>query len=592
MALKLDKSRLNLESLAETIARTSGSQIESVRPLRFDDLKITTKDSLLVPFAPNNLQSRFNDHIYNGKDWRNAPPELTGCREVILKSRQMGFSTDILAALFCDTYQNPNRNTVIVAHDRDSTVNLFSRVKLMFEHLPIERKMAPQYASKYEYYWPQINSRFLVGTAGTEEFGRSWTIHNCLLSEVPSWPSVAKDTFTSLLQAIPFGGNVFIESTAKGMDEMFYPIWTEAEAGNSVFQPHFYSWKDFAEYRLPESLWARSLPPKRRDMNALDEEEQRIAETYDLDLEQLAWRRMKLGEPGMNHKKFRQEYPLSSVESFLATGESYFDDDLLNELNMLIESHPNYDGLTKELSKGLHIPLWAETLRNFKDFSSATEPGTFEMWELPQPGVAYAVIADVIEGLDRDGKHDFAAVDVFRLDTWEQVAHLHLTIPAPTLGRLLTELGYWYNTATLIPERNNHGHATIGAIENETAYPFGVDGLWRDKDDKFGWLANERTKAIGDERLKRMLADGSIKVNCKGTLKELMSYVEKKGGKREARSGANDDRVTTLRIAACVLPDLCERLDIGSEIRSGGQAHFYSSPKTQKFVPDIYPTLT
>lgn len=579
-------SRFNFQEIADSLASVVGQKnVEVSRPLRFDDLLITDKQSKVRRFEPNALQSVFNDAIFEStypiRDWRINPTRMASQRRLVLKARQMGFSTDILALLFLDTYSNPNRNTVIIAHDKDSTVNLFSRVQYMYDNLPPERTRPTKFASKYEYLWDDINSRFQVGTAGTEEFGRSRTIHNCLLSEVPSWPDSAKDTFTSLLQAVPYEGNIFIESTAKGMDALFYPIWTDAEAGESVFVPHFYSWKDFPEYRLPEEFWPRSLPPNKQDMTKLDEEELRIVEAYHLDVEQLAWRRMKLGEPGMDRRKFRQEYPLSSKEAFIASGDSYFDDDLLNDLNMLIESHPNYYGLTRSLSK--HIPHWTTLLHRYKDF------GTFDLWELPKRDCAYLVTVDPIEGLTKDGKHDYASIDIFNLSTWEQVGHLHLTIPAPTLGLLLVELGYWFNTATLIPERNNHGHATIATIERETEYPFGVEGLWRDKDEKFGWLALERTKAIGDERLKRYLTDGSMKVNCKETLQELMSYVEKPGGKREARSGANDDRVTTLRIAACVLSDLSERVP-ESESLLGGTPKFYSGSKIKQFKPEIYST--
>ncbi|RYX80921.1 hypothetical protein EON83_26285, partial [bacterium] len=99
------------------------------------DLLIRTKDKRLIPLVPNEVQAQYLDQIC--PTWRDGGQiQLQGARELILKSRQFGFSTLILALLFLDTINTPHTQTVVVAHDMDSTIRLFQMVQRFYKHLP------------------------------------------------------------------------------------------------------------------------------------------------------------------------------------------------------------------------------------------------------------------------------------------------------------------------------------------------------------------------------------------------------------------------------------------------------------------------
>ena len=85
---------------------------------------IRTKDRQLKKLIPNEVQEIFLEQI-EYMDYG----KLEGRRDIILKARQLGFSTLLLAMLYCDTVNNPHTYTVVMAQDQQSTERLFQVVK-------------------------------------------------------------------------------------------------------------------------------------------------------------------------------------------------------------------------------------------------------------------------------------------------------------------------------------------------------------------------------------------------------------------------------------------------------------------------------
>ena len=93
-------------------------------------IKIRDKNSNIVPLKFNEPQQKYYNTI---KKLKEAGKPV---RIIILKARQMGFSTETEAILFKETVTKTNINTAIVAHKEDSTANLFNMSKLMYNELP------------------------------------------------------------------------------------------------------------------------------------------------------------------------------------------------------------------------------------------------------------------------------------------------------------------------------------------------------------------------------------------------------------------------------------------------------------------------
>lgn len=283
------------------------------------DLCIQDKEKRIIPFTLNEVQTHYLAD-YLGVGIETDACGLSGLREIILKARQFGFSTLILALYFLNTINNNNTNSVIIAHDLDSTVKLFRIVSRYYQLLP-KGKPETQYSSKREIFWPSLNSRISVETAGKSTAGRGDTIHNLHMSEWAFWDN--PDVLTGLLQAVPATGNVFAESTANGRDNPYHTeyqlasgkaVVTDDGRTESVFRANFYAWWRHSEYQ--------ATPPQ--GFSLTDEEEQ-LALKFDLKPAQTYWYRLKRREPGMGHM-IAQEYPHDDDEAFKATGNLYFDD--------------------------------------------------------------------------------------------------------------------------------------------------------------------------------------------------------------------------------------------------------------------------
>lgn len=242
-------------------------------------VKIRDKNSNIIRLKFNEPQQRYYNTIRKLKK-ANKPVRI-----IILKARQMGFSTATEAILFKETATKTNINTAIVAHKEDSTTNLFNMSKLIYNELPNEIKPEKKASNAYELVFNNkngtgLNSKIKCMTAGGEGIGRSDTINNLHLSEFAFWQGDKKQTLLGLLQAVPnnSGTIVIIESTANGF-EYFKELWDNAVEGRNDFIPIFVGWNELQEYQMPYTGFK------------LTKEEIELQKLYNLTLEQLTWRR-------------------------------------------------------------------------------------------------------------------------------------------------------------------------------------------------------------------------------------------------------------------------------------------------------------
>jgi len=242
-----------------------------------DNLRIIAKNSQEVPFVLNPIQYKY------------LTEDATG-RDVILKARQQGFSSLILAIFTADFLLKDNIRSVIVADIADNAMDLLDRVKYfiaVYEEIN-QVKVPLKYNSKYELYNEANGSRYTIGTADNRDFGRSKTIHNLHLSEFAFYPDGEK-LFASVMQAVVPDGRVIIETTANGFN-YFKTFWDDCVLGQRPFQPNFYKASQF------------------------------------YDAEFLAVKKQELG------RLFAQEYPETAEEAFLSSGELFFDPQALRYL--------------------------------------------------------------------------------------------------------------------------------------------------------------------------------------------------------------------------------------------------------------------
>lgn len=507
-----------------------------------DDLFIRTKDQKLVHFVPNEIQRLVLDEHW--PNWREHDYSMKGLNLLYLKARQFGFSTLFLALFFCDTINNPNTETIIVAHDKDATLSLFERVRLFYDYLPPSKKAATRYSNRHELQFKDIHSRIFIATAGSKEVGRAKTINNALLSEYALY-SDPETLMTGLLNTMPKGANAIIESTANGVGNDFQLEWDNTQNNSSSFTGRFYPWFTHSEYQLDEPYEGE-----------LDEHEEMLVDEYGVTRHQLAWRRHEMRKPG-NRKKFPQEYPATAEEAFMSSGNPYFDRGLLRAMAMVAKP-----GIAKP-----EIPSQFAKLRAVAASSSDPDAaGKLEIFAQPIPGRLYVIGADTAEGVTEKGDPDYDSAHVLDSVTLEEVAHLHGRWDTHHFGMQLAELGWLYNTALLGVERNHHGHAVLNTLIHMAKYPHmrlddphglyfheSIDENKPVKVRKAGWPTTQHTKTFANDALASDILNGELSIRSKSTIAECIRFVHKPGGKSGGEGSSHDDRVISLGIACAML---------------------------------------
>ncbi len=283
---------------------------------RFDDdfpfyskyhLKIRSKAGDIVPLILNYSQTKLHAQIEYQKI------QTGKVRMLILKARQQGFSTYVGGRFYHHTTRFSGKATFILSHEADTTEKLFQIVERYHKNCPDAAKMQTDVANRRRMVFSGINSEYFVGTAGNENVGRGGTIQYLHASEAAFYPD--GDGFSKgLLQSVPDlpGTEVIIESTANGMDDLFYRMCMDAQNGRGDFQLFFSPWFWQVEYR-------KDLPT---DFTPTSHEE-KLAKTYSLDWQQIYWRRNKIeGAFKGDIKSFMQEYPANIEEAFISSGDS------------------------------------------------------------------------------------------------------------------------------------------------------------------------------------------------------------------------------------------------------------------------------
>jgi hypothetical protein len=294
----------------ETIAQWSD------RKWRLNNLyDITDKHGAVVRFKLNPPQEKLLDELHY--------------LNVILKARQLGFSTLILLmALDCCLF-NPNFAAGLVADTLDNAKGLLERVKFAYDRLPdLLKARIPITVDNKEETTFGNGSTIRVGTSL-----RSGTYNFLHISEYgkicAKFPDKASEIKSGALNTLAKRQLCFIESTAEGRTGDFYDKSQAAEKlhlsqtalGDLDYKFHFFPWYDDVKYSLDDEV---KLTPE----NVAYFRE--LAELHGITLSdgQKWWYAAKAKEQG---DAMWKEYPSTPEEAFKAARDgAYFAKDMLH----------------------------------------------------------------------------------------------------------------------------------------------------------------------------------------------------------------------------------------------------------------------
>ena len=495
-------------------------------------LKIKTKSGTVVPFRLNDAQRKLYAVAKRQQD-AGKPVRL-----IILKARQLGFSTLTEGLIFHACATRKNVNALIVAHREDATANLFRMSKLFYDELPAPVKPMLRASNAQELVFenpsklrserearPGLRSRIRCATAGGRGIGRSDTLQCVHLSEYAFWPDGADgkaSTLAGILQAVPSlpGTMVVIESTANGFED-FKERWDAAVAGENDFEPVFFAWFENPDYSMPV-VPGTEWTPEERDLKA----------AYQLTDEQLQWRRWCIANNcGGSLDMFRQEYPASPGEAFLHSGTGVFDNE---QIVLRLERLPEPAG-RGEFTDG----EWTES-----------ETGAITLYELPEEGVPYVLGGDTAG----EGSDYFTAIVIDNV-SGRIAAKLRQKYSEPEYVRQIYALGRFYNDALVAIETNFSTYPVMKLQEMEYPNQYSrerEDTYTRQMRKSYGFRTDRQSRPRAIANLVEVFSSHPEWFTDRELLEEMLTFCYNEDHRPEALAGKHDDLVMGAAITYAV----------------------------------------
>ena len=259
----------------------------------------------------NSIQFKFNWaqlHFYKNMHYFN----------VILKARQLGFSTFVLIFMLDAALFNDNQDYGVIAQGLTEASDLFNnKIKFAYDNLPPDIKAARTCVSDSARMMKWNNgSSIVVGTSL-----RGGTFQKLLVSEYGKisarYPEKAKEIKTGAFNTVHKGGQLFVESTAEGMQGEFFELvklsrkLEDEERELSTLDPkfHFYPWFQHPSYTL-DAIDQRFVTMTKEHADYFD------SLPVELTAGQKAWYIKKATLMGEDMKR---EFPTTPDEAFSAS---------------------------------------------------------------------------------------------------------------------------------------------------------------------------------------------------------------------------------------------------------------------------------
>lgn len=443
--------------------------------------KIRTKDGELKRFKRNRAQVHFNANRHS--------------RNIILKSRQLGITTDETIDTLDDSLFTKNMDALFIAHQKEDAEEIFDKkVRVAWENVPA------QIRNKYKVETNRTNQMsfdFMDGNKSSflvKVSGRSGTYRRLHISEFAKVcvkePKKAKEMITGSIPAVPIDGRVDIEGTAEGeigyFYEMFWEAWERERTPLATeFKAFFYNWT-WDDEEIAKITYVV-------DFKDMDEGEKfaEYATLHRLTGQQITYYYLKWLSLKKDWNMLHQEYPTTPEEAFVSTGNKLFD---INKL----EQQPIREG---------------ETVGDWIFYAKYNPMHTYGVGADPSEGIggdnATIVIIDFTEG---------EVVGVF-CSKW--------TTP-DVLAYEAVRVAKIFGNAILAPERNNHGHAFIVVareIYDNVYEEIVVDKVKDTRTKKYGFHMNSRSKPNILYALNTALNEGDLTIPSKALVRECRTYL-------------------------------------------------------------------
>jgi hypothetical protein len=410
---------------------------------------------------------------------------------IVLKARQIGFSTLAAAFTFWESYFWSDRFTVMLSRTEREASKLLQKTKYGYKMLPQWfRERGPDLQSDNQLKMVFANDSAIESLPSGNDPARGESVYRVIIDEMAFLPD-AESAWASIEPIADVGGRVICLSTANGEGNIFHQLWVGSQTGNNRFTGIFFPWsagdRDQAWYESK----ARDLPD---------------------------W-------------QLAQEYPSDPEEAFIRSGRPVFDLDALRNIDPI---EPARGYLKKQNGRNV--------------YSFIKDGGELAIWDYPNISEVYVIGADVAEGL---GHGDYSAAHIISASTGMVVAHWHGHVDPDIFGEdVLPALGWYYNSALVGVESNNHGLTTLKGLQR-----IGYKNIYRQRkmnsanpkiSETLGWRTTSVSKPLAIDELNAAVRDEALSLYDGNTIGELRTFVREANGKMHG--SPHDDRVMSLAI--------------------------------------------
>lgn len=491
--------------------------------------------------------------------WRLGIP----VRIINLKARQVYASTLwTLLSVWLYYFADGPRRTLLIGDEQKRADQLARMVSICLDNLPEPLKIKHK-IRKLERL--DVKAMYDVTTAKNLRPGQGATAQFTVATEGPYYPQADKK-FLALTEASPkLPYNVFIiEGTANGFDEYFQPTWEDAMR-TAMEQAALHGCKDHYELLLEKGIWRSGdwfplfvawwqmkkyvYPAAEEGVTEdnLTEYEKEIKKRFNLTLDQLAWRRNKIRtDMKGDADKFKQEYPATPDEAFLASGRPFFN----------VEAFAPRIIVTQKQDEKLHHAKieWYHALRGdyrpkYDTYGNIVNRdklrvrvfkhsnGPIRLWKTPKGeyGNRYCIGADNGRHLEQN---DFCAAYVKDRVTQEYVAQIHGHFTEYEFAEMLVQLAIYYNNAWLQIERNDNGIAVVKKaaefytrLMGDIRYIHGKEEL---QEGNVGYFLTKESRAYGLNLVYQYISEKSHNMPFYRWYHEALTFVYNAAGKPQA----------------------------------------------------------
>jgi len=417
---------------------------------------------------------------------------MTERYSIVLKARQIGFSTLASAYSFWLVFFASDRFVVMLSRTERESIKLLGKAKYGFKFLPFwMRERGPQQVTEHQLKIQFDNESGIESLPSSNDPARGESVYLVIVDEWAFLPN-AEEAWASIEPIADIGGRVIGLSTANGSGNFFHHLWVGSQTGTNQFKGIFFPWSADGE---------------------------RGQDWYDGKVK------------NMHSWQLHQEYPSTADEAFIKSGNPVFD---ISVLDKMVMAEPDQG----------YYHIYSDGNGEFR----MTAEGEMRIWAYPSKESSYVIGADVAEGLSYG---DYSCFHVIEARTGIVVAVWHGRIEPDLFGVLMAEIGWWYNNALNGTENNNHGLTTLKALQKH-----GYKNIYRQRKmdlrhphatDIMGWRTTSVTKPLAIDELSAAIRQDALKIFDEYTVAELRTFVRKENG--SMRGSPHDDRVISLSIA-------------------------------------------